>query len=256
MEAFKARFEPHGLPKNAIQVCYAAAEYVFAMTQTDRDVPISGLSIDADILERERRVAPAENAVSRTKIIVPVGQPIAGAEIKIGDDLADGLVGEIIIRGPSMCDGYFRNEQTTREKFVDGWYRTGDLGFRYAGTFYVTGRTDDLIIVRGKNLYAHDIEELASSVPGIKPGRVTAFGVNDASGTQQLILAVEATGEVAPKALKIEINNRVNASFGIVPADITVVRSNSLVKTTSGKISRSANRKGYLEKTLDVVPAT
>lgn len=255
MQAFKARFEPHGLPKNSVQVCYAAAEYVFAMTQTERGEPICGLVVDAEFLEREKCVVLADGASDRAKTIVPVGRPIAGAEIKIGDDLADGLVGEITIRGPSMCEGYFRNEQTTREKFVDGWYRTGDLGFRYDGVFYVTGRIDDLIIVRGKNLYAHDIEELASSVPGVKPGRVTAFGVDDASGTQQLILAVEPTGEVGSKALKIEINDRVNASFGIVPADIIVVRSNSLVKTTSGKISRSANRKGYLDKTLEVVPA-
>ncbi len=255
MRAFSARFEPHGLPANAVQVCYAAAEYVFAMTQTPRGEPIEGLQVDAHILETEKRVVVAREATDRTKVIVPVGLPIEGAQVRIGDNLPDGHVGEVIIRGPSMCSGYFRNETTTAEKFVDGWYRTGDLGFWHDGILYVTGRIDDLIIVRGKNLYAHDIEELASSVAGVKPGRTTAFGIDDASGTQQLILAVEATGEVSPKSLKIEISDRINASFGIVPADIIAVRSNSLVKTTSGKISRSENRKSYLAKTLDVAPA-
>lgn len=255
MRAFRTRFEPHGLTANAVQVCYAAAEYVFAMTQTPRGEPIEGLLVDAHILETEKRVVVAHEATDRTKVIVPVGLPIEGAEIRIGDNLPDGHVGEVIIRGPSMCSGYFRNESTTAEKFVDGWYRTGDLGFRHIGVLYVTGRIDDLIIVRGKNLYAHDIEELASSVPGVKPGRTTAFGVDDPSGTQQLILAVEATGEISPKSLKIEISDRINTNFGIVPADIIAVRSNSLVKTTSGKISRAENRKSYLAKTLDVAPA-
>lgn len=255
MRAFEARFHPHGLPLNAVQVCYAAAEYVFAITQTRRGAVIEGLLVDADVLETEKRVVMAHSATDRTKVIVPVGTPIEGAEVRIGDDLPDGHVGEVIIRGPSMCSGYFRNDETTKKKFVGGWYRTGDLGFRLNGAFYITGRIDDLVIVRGKNLYAHDIEELASGVDGVKIGRATAFGIDDSSGTQQLILVVEPDGDVAPKTLKIEISERINASFGIVPADIIVVRSNSLVKTTSGKISRAENRNRYLAKALDKAPA-
>ncbi|NRQ14609.1 AMP-binding protein [Ensifer sesbaniae] len=252
MHAFETRFGPHGLPANAVQICYAAAEYVFAIAQTPRRAPITGLLVDAHILESERRVVVAHEATDRSKVIMPVGMPIEGVDIRIGDNLQDGNVGEVVIRGPSMCGGYFRNEETTKRKFVDGWYQTGDLGFKYEGVLYITGRVDDLIIVRGKNLYAHDIEQLASTIPGVKPGRTTAFGVDDASGTQQLILAVEATGEVAVRALKAEIIGRINDSFGIAPAHVVAVRANSLVKTTSGKISRSENRKNYLTRSMDL----
>lgn len=252
MEAFKARFEPHGLPPNAVQVCYAAAEYVFGMTQTSLAAPLTALSVDANALETENRITLTDGEGIRSKIIVEVGTPIAGAEIRIGDHAADGIVDEIIIRGPSLCNGYFKNEETTKEKFKNGWYHTGDLGFRYDGRFYVTGRIDDLVIVRGKNIYAHDVEQLASMVKGVKPGRVTAFGVEDTSGTQQLVLAVETTGDVSSKLLKAGINDSIHASFGIVPSDTIIVEENSLVKTTSGKISRSANQKAYLDRTIKI----
>ena len=252
MEAFKARFEPHGLPPNAVQVCYAAAEYVFGITQTSLAAPLTALSVDANVLETENRITLTDGEDIRSKIIVEVGTPIAGAEIRIGDHAADGIVDEIIIRGPSLCNGYFKNEETTKEKFKNGWYHTGDLGFRYDGRFYVTGRIDDLVIVRGKNIYAHDVEQLASMVKGVKPGRVTAFGVEDTSGTQQLVLAVETTGDVSSKRLKAGINDSIHASFGIVPSDTIIVEENSLVKTTSGKISRSANQKAYLDRTIKI----
>lgn len=252
MEAFKARFEPHGLPPNVVQVCYAAAEYVFGMTQTSFTAPLTALSVDANVLETENRITLTDGEGIRSKIIVEVGTPIAGAEIRIGDHAADGIVDEIIIRGPSLCNGYFKNEETTKEKFKNGWYHTGDLGFRYDGRFYVTGRIDDLVIVRGKNIYAHDVEQLASMVKGVKPGRVTAFGVEDTSGTQQLVLAVETTGDVSSKVLKAGINDSIHASFGIVPSDTIIVEENSLVKTTSGKISRSANQKAYLDRTIKI----
>lgn len=254
MRAFETRFEPHGLPKGAVQVCYAAAEYVFAMTQTPPGEAIVSLEIDAAIFESEgRAVLASGDGAERTKVVVPVGLPIPGAEIRIGSYLPDAEVGEIIIRGPSMCNGYFRNEEMTTAKFVDGWYHTGDLGFKFGDSYYVTGRMDDLIIVRGKNVYAHDIEAIASAVPGVKDGRTTAFGVEDSSGTQQLVLAVEATGEVDARTLKIEISERVNVEFGMVPAEIIAVQLNTLVKTTSGKISRSENKNNYISKSLRVV---
>jgi fatty-acyl-CoA synthase len=253
MLAFQARFGPCGLNDNALRICYAAAEYVFAITQTVYGAPITALVVDADILENERRVIEVIPETVRTKHILPVGLPMANTELRVGGEVVDGHVGEIQVRGPSMCDGYFRNGELTQKQFVDGWYHTGDLGFKYKGMLYITGRIDDLIIVRGKNIYAHDIEAAASNVRGVKEGRTTAFGVDDPSGTQQLIVVAEPTGEVLAKDLKLEISDRLNDAFGIVPAEVAIVQPNSLAKTTSGKISRSANLKNYIANSLDFV---
>lgn len=250
MRAFTERFTLHGLRPEAAQVCYAAAEYVFAMTQTDISKPVVPLFVDARILEEQNRADACSETDAHAKPIVPVGHIVPGAQIRIGDSLADGAVGEIQIRGTSLCSGYFRNEDLTKTKFKDGWYHTGDLGFRLGDMFFVTGRIDDLIIVRGKNIYAHDIEAIAGSIPGVKPGRAIAFGIDDRSGTQALAVAVEAVDGSLKNDIQIKVNDQVSNIFGIVPADVCVVGENTLIKTTSGKISRSENRKRYLEGTL------
>ena len=250
MRAFTDRFAPNGLRKEAAQVCYAAAEYVFAMTQTDIDRVVEPVFVDARMLEDEHRAVICTETDPQAKPIVPVGRIIPGAQIRIGADLPDGDVGEIQVRGTSLCSGYFRNGELSETKFKDGWYHTGDLGFRLGDIFFVTGRMDDLIIVRGKNIYAHDIEAIAGSVPGVKPGRAIAFGIDDKSGTQALAVAVEAIDSAERKNIQLEVNDQVGNIFGIVPADVCVVGENTLVKTTSGKISRSENKKRYLEGAL------
>jgi acyl-CoA synthetase (AMP-forming)/AMP-acid ligase II len=250
MRAFTDRFRENGLREQSAQVCYAAAEYVFAMTQTSLASAIEPLIINGKILEIEHRAVRCAPDNPDAKAVVPVGKVIPGAQITIDENSPDGVVGEIRIAGPSLCSGYFRNEETTRKKFRDGWYLTGDLGFKLDDTFYVTGRADDLIIVRGKNIYAHDVEAIAGNVHGVKPGRSIAFGIDDKSGTQALAVAVEATGDADAKGVQTEVNAQIRDVFGIVPADVCVVDENTLVKTTSGKISRSENRRRYLEGAL------
>jgi len=250
MQAFTNRFISSGLRVEAAQVCYAAAEYVFAMTQTDVDRKVEAVFVDARKLEDEHRAVVCAETDADAKPIVPVGQIVPGAQIRIGVDLPDGEVGEIQIRGPSLCSGYFRNEALSETKFRDGWYHTGDLGFRLGDVFFVTGRMDDLIIVRGKNIYAHDVEAVAGAVPGVKPGRAIAFGIDDKSGTQALAVAVEVVENAERKAVQLDVNAQIGNIFGIVPADVCVVSENTLIKTTSGKISRSENKKRYIEGSL------
>lgn len=250
MQAFTQRFISHGLRAEAVQVCYAAAEYVFAMTQTDIFQPVAPIFVNARVLEDQHRAEVCSESDAQAKPIVPVGRMVPGAQIRIGDGLREGEVGEIQIRGTSLCSGYFRNENLTKTKFKDGWYHTGDLGFKQGDIFFVTGRIDDLIIVRGKNIYAHDIEAIAGSIPGVKAGRAIAFGVDDNSGTQALAVVVEAIDGSQIKDIQLETNVHISNIFGIVPADICVVSENTLIKTTSGKISRSENKRRYLEGEL------
>jgi acyl-CoA synthetase (AMP-forming)/AMP-acid ligase II len=241
MEAFRARFTGFGLPDAAIQVCYAMAEYVFAVTQTDG--PPRVLELDPELFAAEHRAVRKTNG----RQVVSVGRQIPGAEIHIENGLQDGQVGEVFVRGDSLCSGYFRAPEITADKFVDGWYRTGDLGFLYDRELYITGRRDDIIIVRGKNLYAHDVELLATDTGMVRAGRVVAFGVEDEGlGTDKLVIVAEVGPQADKKLSTRAVRVAVRETYGLSPADVLLVPPDTLVKTSSGKISRSENRRRYL----------
>lgn len=246
MDAFAKRFAENGLNPTVIRVCYAMAENVFGVTQTAHG-RLKSIDVDAEALEAHGEVY-LDPATQRRRNMVSVGSPIDGVEIRIA--AAHGAVGEVEVSGVSLCGGYFGNDSLTAQKFVDGWYRTGDLGFLHDGELYITGRIDDLIIVRGKNIYAHDVEAAVNLSGAIKPGRCVTFGIEDVrGGTQNLVVAAEVADLPANATIRA-INDVVSAEFGIAPADIVVLAKNTLIKTTSGKISRSENAARYLSGTL------
>ena len=248
MERFRTRFSPAGLPEEAVQVCYAMAEYVFAVTQTPRR-PGSGtqtLRIDKEAFDTEGRVLPVDAAGLD---VVCVGRPINGVQIRIMPERDETDVGEVELTGPALCSGYYLNDAVTREKFVNGWYRSGDLGFIVEGRLYISGRKDDRLIVRGRNLYAHDIEAVVTSTGQIRAGRCVALGIDDANGTQQLVVIGERSDSTDGRSVAL-ISERVFEMTGISPTEVLLVEPNTLIKTSSGKISRSQNAQRYGSGTL------
>lgn len=209
----------------ALGVCYALAEGTFAVTQT-----IPGQ-------------VPAVREIEGRSVI-SCGRPIAGVETTILEANPAG-VGEIAIRG----DHLFCRTLSGAAESHDGFYRTGDLGYLSGdGELYVTGRKKDILIVNGKNLYPHDIENATSRVAGVYPGRVVAFGQpNPAVGSEELYVVLErAQGSpLADVPLKIAVQKAVEAEVGIIPRRVEVLAPGTLVKTSSGKISRSRNRELY-----------
>jgi len=156
-----------------------------------------------------------------------------------------------------MLTEYYRRPDATGTAFHDGWYLTGDLGYLADGEVYVTGRKKDLIIVGGKNVYPQDLEALGSEVAGIHPGRVVAFGVmNEESGTEEVVLVAEMEESPSPEGtstradeLAEEIRQRVSRGSDIVLRAVKVVERGWLLKTSSGKIARNANREKFLSET-------
>lgn len=148
-----------------------------------------------------------------------------------------------------MFDGYRKNPEKTAEAMKDGRYCSGDYGFAWKGEHYILGRKKDIIIVAGKNIYPEDIEYAVAGIPGIIPGRVVAFGIeNEDSGTEEVCVIAETSAE-APKERKALQSAIVMAGMAI---DITIARvylvpPRWLFKSSSGKPSRSANK----ERTLD-----
>jgi malonyl-CoA/methylmalonyl-CoA synthetase len=111
-----------------------------------------------------------------------VGFPLPGVAARIVDenfnDVPVNVEGEIVLRGPNLLKEYWRNEEATGKSFVDGWFRTGDICRRDEnGYICIVGRSKDIIISGGVNLYPREIEEVIESMPGVK--EAAAVGVPD-----------------------------------------------------------------------------
>jgi fatty-acyl-CoA synthase len=240
-EIFAERFTGWGVRPEQLQVCYAMAEGVFAVTQTPLGQPPCHVRV------------PAEEGVER--VLLSVGSPIGDWRVRVVDSegvpLTDGAIGEIAIAGGSLFSGYHRQPEETVRKFRGEWYLTGDLGCVREERLFITGRVDDLIIVHGKNVYAHEVEYVANQVPGIKPGRTVAIGVFAAeAGTQELLVIAESP-EAHLRERRAALSRAVKAAvlqhIGLTPRSVHIVEAGWLVKTTSGKINRKDNLRKYLE---------
>jgi long-chain acyl-CoA synthetase len=97
------------------------------------------------------------------EVLRSAGQPVVGVQVRVvrpdGEDCAVGEVGEIVARGPNISTGYWRQPDITRERFQDGWYRSGDLAYRdETSHLYIVGRAAEVIISGGENVYAAEVE--------------------------------------------------------------------------------------------------
>ena len=149
--------------------------------------------------------------------------------------MPEGETGQLLVRGPAVFDGYWRQPEATAAAFADGWFRTGDLGER-AADGYVTlrGRASDLIISGGFNVYPREIEDVLLEQPGVREAAV--LGVPDAR-RGELPLACFA-GEADPAALEAACR-RLLASFK-VPRSF--VRVDALPRNAMGKVDKGRLR--------------
>jgi fatty-acyl-CoA synthase len=151
-----------------------------------------------------------------------------------------------------MLTDYFHRPDATEKAIRDGWYYTGDYGYMVGGEVYVCGRKKEVIIVGGKNVYPMDLEELAMQVNGVHPGRVSAFGVfNDEAGTEDVIMVaeVETNDPSERESIRDEIRATVTRGSAVALRQVYLVGPHWLVKTSSGKNARTANKEKYLKET-------
>jgi acyl-CoA synthetase (AMP-forming)/AMP-acid ligase II len=253
-DAFRERFRSLGLQPDAMTTCYAMAENVFAVTQGGIDNPVVFEDIDRDSLQIEKFARPsvAEKPVIR---MLGAGKAIPNTSVSIldtkGHALPDRHVGEVALKSNCMLSGYYHRPDATEKAFVNGWYLTGDYGYLVEGELYITGRKKDLIIVGGKNIYPQDLELLAYEVPGVHAGRASAFGIfNETSGTEDVVLVAEVDTSEPAEQQKIADSIRAAVTRGSAVAlrYVHLVGKHWLVKTSSGKTARSANREKFLKE--------
>ncbi len=253
-EIFAEHFQPYGLKPEALATSFAMAENVFAVTQGGIVESVKVDLIDQTIFREQHLARPALDGKNSLKIL-SAGRPISNTRVRVvdplGHELPDRHIGEIVLQSDCMLTGYYNRPDLTAKSFHNEWYLTGDLGYLADGELYVTGRKKELIIVGGKNIYPQDIERLAEEINGVHPGRVVAFGIfNEATGTEDVVLVAEAdtTESKGRQIMADEIRRTVTRNSDIALRYVSVVDRGWLLKTSSGKIARLANRDKYLEE--------
>lgn len=252
LKKFYDRFQTYGLKWEALTPAYGLAESTVALTSNP---PHKGPIIDLayrEIFMTTGYAKPTAIDDESAMKFVSCGPPIPGHEVRIighlGQEMPERQEGRIQFRGPSVTQGYFQNPEETKKLFDGDWAESGDLGYMCKGNLFVTGRIKDTIIHRGRNIYPQEIEELVGEIAGVRKGCVVAFASEDNTvGTEKLIVVAE-TRETDPDIrvrLRKDINRRVTSIIESPPDEVIVAPPHTVLKTSSGKIRRSACRELY-----------
>lgn len=254
MRAFAQRFESVGFSAQALMPCYGMAEATLAVTFTPH-----GSGVRTDLVETEAlRAGQATPAINQepTTEVVSCGIPFPSTQVTVVDDqgtrLGERQVGELVVEGPGVAAGYYRNPELTAASFPEGRLRTGDLGYMAEGHVYVCGRAKDLIIIRGANIHPQDIEWTVAEVEGVRRDNVVAFSVMQ-DGEEQLVIAAEGNWSNAA-TLRQQIARRVAEVHSLKVAHVAIVKLGSLPKTSSGKVQRRRTRALYETRSLEDAP--
>lgn len=251
---FADRLEPAGFDRRAFMPCYGLAESMLAVTFSPLEEGARHECVDADVLAEDGVAVPAGPATRSVTEIVNCGQVLPGHELRIvdeeGRELGEREIGRIMLRGPSVMDEYLEDPEATAEVFDDeGWLDTGDLGYVTEEGLFVTGRTKDLIIINGRNIWPQDLEYLAEQEDAVRVGDASAFSVTDPDGGEAAVLVVQCrlTDPQESEALVARIEGSVYEHLGL-RCIVDLVPPGTLPKTSSGKLSRVEAKRGFLER--------
>jgi 1-acyl-sn-glycerol-3-phosphate acyltransferase len=201
---------------------------------------------------RDGKALPSEAPQDQALQFVACGYPLPGHEVRIVDgaerELPERRRGHLQFRGPSTTSGYFDNPEESRRLRHGDWLDSGDLAYIAEGEVYITGRSKDLIIRAGRNIFPDEIEVAVGELTGIRKGRVAVFASDDPrSATERLIVLAE-TREQDPgsrQALIANINQVATDLTQGPPDDVLLAPPDTVLKTSSGKIRRAACRELY-----------
>ena len=261
LERFAERFAPYGFRREAQLPVYGLAEASLGVTFPPLNRGPLVDRIDREVFTAEGRAVQARVGDTTAIAFVSSGRPIPLHEVRLvdasGKEVSDRTEGFLWFRGPSATSGYYKNPEATEQLLPMGpatgdgeyaWVNTGDRAYRADGEIYVTGRVKDIIIKGGRNLYPHEVEELAARAEGIRKGCIVAFGVKDeASGTEKLLVVAESRESDASKraAIVAAVTEQISAGLGLPPDRVELIPPGSIPKTSSGKLRREETKQLY-----------
>ncbi len=253
LERFAEHFAAAGFDAKAFLPCYGLAESTLAVSFAPHAVGGQVDTVDRDVLERQgKAVAPGPDSRAISSY-VNCGGAMPGHQIEVRDEednvLPDRSVGRILISGPSLMRGYFKDAESSERLRTTQWLDTGDLGYLLDGNLYVTGRKKDLIIIRGRNIWPQDIELVAENEPDVRPGDAIAFIVQN-DGEPEVVMQIQCrtVAEDRREQLVRELTAKIHSEFGLSPS-IHLVPPHSIPRTSSGKPARAEARKRFLKQT-------
>lgn len=258
---FAQRFAACGLRAEAMAPVYGLAEASVGLLfpPLGRVAPID--AVQREPFERERRAVPAGRGDAGALHFTGCGRALAGHAIRIldeaGQEVAERVEGRLEFKGPSATHGYYRNPAQTAKLFHDGWLDSGDRAYIADGEVYITGRVKDIVIRGGRNLYPQEIEEAVGQVEGVRKGCVAVFGSADAAaGTERLVVLAEVRPGAAAAPLRDAVTRAVLDAIGEPPDVVLLAPPHTVLKTSSGKVRRSACRELFEAGGIGATPLT
>ncbi len=268
LDRFAKRFESYGFRREAQLPVYGLAEASLAVTVPPLNRGPLVDRVDREVFTTQGRAVPATENQEAAISFVSSGAPVPRHQVCIvdgqGHEIPDRTEGFLWFRGPSATCGYFRNPSATEALLPQGpaknpgefaWVNSGDRAYRADGEIYVTGRVKDIIIKGGRNIYPHEVEELATRAEGVRKGCIVAFGLADeASGTEKLVVVAETRecSQARLAAIASAVTELVSQGLGLPPDRVELLPPGSIPKTSSGKLRREETRQLYLAGTLSV----
>lgn len=251
MRRFSETFEPYGFNPAAIMPLYGMAEATLGATFSPAGQGMRSLFVDRDALRRGI-ISLVRDGKPGAKEIVSCGVPIRHVQVAIslqGSSPMDFplLLGEIALKGESVCSAYDNDPLNTAKMLDDGWFMTGDVGFLYEHNLYVVGRNKEVIIIHGSNYFANDIESCCAEVPEVRGAAAIALTDSDEEGCALLLVPAKGVDQAR---LATTLQRKISGELGIRILDIRIIQPSQLLKTTSGKIDRAKMKRFYTDTFL------
>ncbi|WP_078073416.1 hybrid non-ribosomal peptide synthetase/type I polyketide synthase [Streptomyces niveus] len=263
MEGFLAAVAPFGLRAEHLVPVWGMAETVTAITYGKFDGPAAVQRIRKDSLGGRLVYADEDTPERDILTFVSVGAPAHGAVVRVVDEhggaLPEERIGRLQVRSAArVTRGYVRNPEADHAAFPSGrdWLDTGDQAFLADGQVTITGRSKDLIIVNGHNVYCYEVEDVATALPEIQAAGVAACGVPDPdTGSESLVVFFVGLGsiEVDERAAS-RIKAAVFAKLRLTVARAISVAETEFPRTPAGKIRRAELRDRLLSGDFDDAP--
>ncbi len=261
IEGFSYRFQALGFKPEAMMPVYGLAESSvgLAFPPLHRGPVID--RVKREDFSQTGLATPAEQLDKKALRFVACGHALSGHAIRIvdvnGKELPERQQGNLQFQGPSVTSGYYQNSKASKTLFDGDWLNSGDLAYVADGDIFITGRNKDVIIRAGRNVYPHEVEEAVGNIEGIRKGCVVAFASQDQHySTERLVVLAETreTDSVIKQTLTNQISEISSDLIGLPPDEVILAPPHTVLKTSSGKVRRSACRELYEQNQLGQAP--